>query len=82
MASTALWPNPRETWISAEKCRHTYAGRTIDHFQDPYTRVDEKFVGISGSFQNPFLPYGKSYGYPYGYSHGYLWLYGVLEGPQ
>ena len=64
MASTALWPNPRETWISAEKCRHTYAGRTIDHFQDPYTRVDEKFVGISGVLPNPvFTIWYVIYGY-------------------
>ena len=26
---------------------------------------------ILGSFQNPFLPYGKSHGYPYGYPYGY-----------
>ena len=28
-----------------------------------------------GSFQNPFLPYGKSYGYPYGKSYGYPYGY-------
>ena len=28
-----------------------------------------------GFFQNPFLPYGKSYGYPYGKSYGYPYGY-------
>ena len=26
---------------------------------------------VLGSFQTPFLPYGKSNGYPYGYPYGY-----------